>query len=218
MEEKKPKIIVDKRERDFSNILFSIGAEVEEKMLEVGDFICSEKTVVERKTRKDFESSVMDKRLFVQLQNSCSHFQNVIIVVEGKKEKEGALTYAALMGAYVSIITDFGASLFFTKNIKSTAELLFAIAKHEQLGKKLHLPMCVKRKCFTLAQTQRAVLESLPMIGPQYAKKLLLHFGSLSAVFNASENDFKELEGIGEKKAKAIWRTIHTNYNPSEDA
>lgn len=217
MEDKKAKIIVDKRERGFSRLLSELGAEAEEKMLEVGDFLCSEKTVVERKTRPDFETSVLDQRLFTQLQNLCANFENVIIVVEGERSGEGPLSRPALMGAYASVMTDYGASLFFTKNEKSTAELIFAIAKHEQLAKKTPMRVFAKRKTISLSQNQRAVAEMLPLVGPQMSKKLLMRFGGLEMLFRASEKELMEIEGMGEKKAKAIWRTIHESYNPDED-
>ncbi len=217
MEIPKPKIIVDKRERGFSELLIESGAEVEERMLEVGDFLCSEKTVVERKTRSDFEASVLDMRLFHQLQNLKQNFENVIIVVEGERSEEGPLSRAALMGAYASVITDFGASLFFTKNEKSTAELVHSIAKHEQIAKKIQMRVHAKRKTPTLSSNMRAVVEMLPMVGPSMARKLLMHFGSVEALFRAEEKELMEVEGMGEKKAKAIFRTVRKAYNPEED-
>ena len=217
MEADRPKILVDKRERGFSEILSSLGAEVEEKMLEVGDFICSQETAIERKTRQDFESSVLDRRLFTQLPNLRANFSNVIIVVEGERRDDGSLTRAALMGAYASIITDFGASIFFTRNENATAELVYSIAKHEQLASKKEVSIFPKRKTITLSQNQRAVVEMFPMVGPQMARKLLLHFGALKEIFNSSEEELMKIEGLGEKKAKAIFRTINTIYNPDED-
>lgn len=217
MEVPKPKIIVDKRERTFPHLLSELGADMEEKMLEVGDFLCSEKTVIERKTRSDFETSVLDQRLFHQLSNLCSNFENVIIIVEGERQEEGSLSRAALMGAYASVVTDYGASLFFTKNEKATAELVYAIAKHEQIAKKVQMRVHAKRKTPTLSKNQRAVVEMFPMVGPSMARKLLMHFGTLEVLSRATEPELMEIEGMGEKKARAIFRTIHEPYNPEED-
>ncbi len=213
----KAKVVIDKRERGFASLFSGLGADVEEKMLEVGDFLCSDRTVIERKTRDDFESSVLDGRLFSQLPNLCSNFENVIIIVEGERKEDGSLSRAALMGAYATVMTDFHASLFFTRNEKSTAELVYAIARHEQLGKKREMRIFAKRKTHTLAQTQRSIAEMLPMVGPSMAKKLLMHFGSLEMLFRASEQEFLQIEGMGEKKAKAIYRTIREAYNPEDD-
>ncbi|MBU0586581.1 RNA helicase, partial [Candidatus Micrarchaeota archaeon] len=106
--QQKAKVIIDKRERLFPSLFLELGAEVEEKMLELGDFLCSEKTVIERKTRMDFESSVLDQRLFNQLQNLKENFENIILIVEGERSEDGPLSRAALMGAYASVITTYG--------------------------------------------------------------------------------------------------------------
>jgi ERCC4-type nuclease len=217
MEAQKPKVVVDKRERGFAALLSEFGADVEEKMLEMGDFLCSEKTAIERKARADFEASILDQRLFEQLRSLTSNYPNVIVVVEGERLEEGSLSRAALMGAYASVMTDFGASIFFTRNEKATAELVYSIAKHEQLAKKAEMRISAKRKALTLSQSMRGVVEMLPMVGPSMAKKLLMHFGSLDMLFRASEPELMEVEGLGEKKAKAIWRSIHNPYNPEED-
>lgn len=218
MEELKVRVIVDKRERDFPTLFAELGAEVEEKMLELGDFLCSDRTVVERKTRMDFEASVLDLRLFTQLSDLTKSFENVIVVVEGERTDEGPLTRAALMGAYAAVMTDFGASIFFTRNEKATAELVYCIAKHEQLAKKIELRISPKRRTSTLSQAQRSVAEMLPMVGPNMAKKLLEHFGDLQTLFNASEEQLMEVEGLGEKKAKAIYRTVRNSYDLNEDS
>ncbi|WP_296857052.1 helix-hairpin-helix domain-containing protein [uncultured Methanobrevibacter sp.] len=38
------------------------------------------------------------------------------------------------------------------------------------------------------------------------------HFGNVSSVFNASENELQEVEGIGEKTAKSIREVIDSKY------
>lgn len=217
MEQKKIKVIVDTREHGFSNLLSELGAEVEERMLEIGDFVCSEQTAIERKTSSDFECSVLDQRLFSQLINLRQNYKNIILIVEGERADEGSLSRPALIGTYASVITDFGASLFFTKNEKATAELIYSIAKHEQTAKQLQLRVFAKRKTNTPSKNMRAIVEALPLVGPQMARKLLIHFGSLEMLFRASEKELTEVEKLGEKKAKIIWRIIHENYVPEDD-
>jgi ERCC4-type nuclease len=52
MEEKKTLIVVDQRESpEFEKLLLNHGALIERKQLEVGDFLCSERVVIERKTK-----------------------------------------------------------------------------------------------------------------------------------------------------------------------
>ena len=52
-------------------------------------------------------------------------------------------------------------------------------------------------------------LENIDGIGPAKRKNLLLHFGTIKAVENASEEDLRMAKGITEKDASAIYRYFH---------
>ena len=218
-EDKKVKIILDNREpEEFLHLFEEKGAIVEVKQLEVGDFVCSGEIAVERKARQDFEMSIIDGRLFKQLQNLLENFPKPIVIVEGEERNESEIiSKEALMGAYAAVISDFGVPLFFSRDIEETADIVFHLAKHAQLAKPLSLRVFAKRKSLTPSQHQRGVVEALPMVGPKLARALLTHFGSVRAVMNASEEELKEVEKLGEKKAKVIRALIDYHYKPEED-
>ena len=218
-EVEKVKLIVDHREtKQFDEYLEEMGAIVKRQVLDIGDFVCSSKLVVERKTRADFESSIIDGRLFSQLHQLSSNYPAVVLIVEGKKsDAPERIRKEAILGAYATIMSDFGVSLIFTKDIKSTAEFLFALGKHEQLARKHPLRIFAKRKTFTPSQTQRSVIEMLPTIGPKLAQSLLIHFGSVDKVINASEKELLEVPGLGKKRAKIIRSLIVYKYDTDED-
>ena len=210
------KIIVDQREdRLFDLLLKKMGADVERRVLEVGDFLCSSRLAVERKSRADFEQSVIDGRLFAQLPNLVSNYERIVIVVEGQSD-ENRISRSALLGAYAAIIADFGASLMFTRDKEATAELVFNLAKHEQLARKSDLRVFAKRKSLTPSQAMRSIIEMLPLVGPKGARALLAHFGSVEDVISASEKDLSEVPGIGEKKAKLIRAILRHPYDAEE--
>ncbi|MEW5996213.1 MAG: ERCC4 domain-containing protein [Candidatus Micrarchaeota archaeon] len=211
MEEPVVRIAIDKREEGFAELLKGLGAEVEEGTLPVADFVCSERVAVERKTRDDFEKSVMDMRLFEQLKRLKESYPRVVVIVEGEGGA-GILTKESLMGAYSSVLADFGASIFFTRNPEKTAELIFHIAKHEQLAEKKPMRVTGARKGLTISQNQKAIVEMLPMIGPKIADSLLEHFGSVGAVFDASEDELLKVEGLGKTRARAIRNVIEKRY------
>jgi len=101
----KVKIIVDVRESVLFDELFDeYGAVVKRQQLQVGDFLCSENLVVERKTRDDFESSIIDGRLFRQLENLLHNFKRPVLVVEGESDSE-RIRREALLGAYTTVIS-----------------------------------------------------------------------------------------------------------------
>jgi len=206
----------DREDNAFQNELEELGAKVEVKRLTLGDFICSERTVIERKTRSDFESSILDKRIFHQLTNLKENFENIIVIIEGTSN-ESRIDRRALLGAYTSLITNFHAGVFFTKNIESTAELIHAIAKHEQLSVKSPFQIKSKRKTHNLSQIQRSILESFPMVGSKLAKTLLEEFKNLENIINSKEEDLLKIDKLGKKKAKAIRNTIENDYDSEED-
>lgn len=213
----KAKIVIDHREDEqFDKLLQQDGAFVERQQLSVGDFICSARCIVERKTRNDFEASIVDGRLFSQLKHLLENYPRCIVIVEGE-ESSGQLSKEALLGAYTSLVTDFGISLFFTRNKEKTAELIYAIAKHEQLAKKQPMRIYAKRKALTLAQTQRSIVEMLPMVGPKLAKTLLEHFGNIENIVHANERELSEVEGLGKKRAKAIHNVLTGHYKAKDD-
>jgi len=210
-------IAVDQREDEvFDGLLKGMGAQTDRRVLDVGDFLCSSRVVVERKTRADFEQSVMDGRLFSQLHNLVANYERVVVVVEGVSDEE-RLSRNSLLGAYAAILSDFGASLIFTEDKEGTAELIFHLAKHEQLAKKQPMRIYAKRRTFTPSQTARSIVESLPTVGPKSAKALLKHFGTVEALAKAPEREIAAVPGIGKKKAKVIRAILAYEYSEDDD-
>ena len=212
-ETKKPKIVADNREPDeICDSLESLGAELEMRQLSLGDYQLSDKVVVERKTRADFESSIIDGRLFSQIAALSEAIERPVIVVEGNPSEESRLSRAALLGAYSSLIADFSCTLFFTKSPFATAEILFAIAHHEQMVKKRQNSVYAKRKAHTLSEQQLAMVEALPEIGPTLARALLAYFDTVENVMTAPISELTLVGKIGKKKAETIRKMLVTRY------
>ncbi|MGV8176515.1 MAG: ERCC4 domain-containing protein [Candidatus Bilamarchaeaceae archaeon] len=218
MEERpKAKVIADDRERVLIGELGRLpDCDLKVERLPLGDFICSDRAVVERKTRDDFEASIIDGRLFSQLQDLAASFQRVILVVEGQSDSE-RISRNALLGAYASAMVDYGASILFTRGPESTAEAVVAIARHEQLANRREARIFAKRKALTNSQFQRAVLESFPMIGPKVAKELLNRFGTIENVMLASMKELSEVDGMGPKRAAMLREILDCSYDPGQD-
>jgi len=212
-EQKKPLIAVDHREPDeICDSLEAMGAEIEIKQLELGDYQLSNRLVVERKTREDFEASIIDGRLFSQIADLSSSIQRVVLVVEGDSPSDSRLSKAALLGAYSSIISDFGCAIFFTRSPSATAEMVYALAAHEQLAKKQPLSVYAKRKSLTQGQKQRAIVEALPHVGPTLARQLLEYFNTVENVITAPESELKEVGKLGQKRAKELRGLLTSRY------
>ncbi|VVB65755.1 3'-flap repair endonuclease Xpf [Candidatus Gugararchaeum adminiculabundum] len=206
------KIFADEREsEEVISGLRARGAEVQVRILDISDFIVSERAAVERKTRSDFEQSIIDGRLFEQAARLQAAFERVVIIVEGEKFQE-RINKKALLGAVSSLILDYGFSVFFTKDGDKTAEMIYALAFREQLAQKRELKLVSNKRANTLAQMQQIMVESLPGLGPKLAKSLLSHFGSVENIVNANEKELQEIEKLGPKKAKLIKKILTSAY------
>jgi len=212
-EEQKPKIIYDSREAR-SLVLSGLNgkAELEEKMLEIGDFILSDRVVCERKTTNDFVSSLTDGRLFEQLSNMKSNFQNPLLIIEGNELYSGNVNPKAIRGALAAIAIDFSVPIIFTKSGFDTAEMLVAIAAREQFGSEKELKVRFGKKPRTTKKMQKFLISSLPDIDSVRAENLLKHFKCPEFVFTASEKELKQVPGIGRELAKRIREVIGSDY------
>ena len=196
--DKRIEVFADIRENPMiADMLLDLGAAVTERQMEVGDFLVSDRLVIERKTVSDFESSIIDGRLFDQAMR-MEPYEIPILILEGGKRIE-RVHENAFRGALVALVVDFGIQVLYADSEEETARLIYALAKREQIGERRPIRLLDKRKAHTLEHQQLRVLESFPTIGPIMAKKLLEEFKTLSAVFGA---DIKELEKVlGKAKA-----------------
>ena len=209
----KPKIIVDTREvfSGLPNILSS-KADVEIKQLPVGDYILSERLAVERKRADDFIGSIIRKRLFDQAKRLKDAYELAMVVIEDRGLFSRNIDRRAIYGAIACLLLDYNITVVRTYGIEETANLLFALASREQFKKKKEISLRGKKPNMNLHEKQQFIVEGLPNVSAILAKRLLNHLGSVKNVMNATIDDLKEVEGIGDKKAEAIKEVIETKW------
>ena len=210
----KPVVYADSREGNSKVIrhLTEMEMDVKVRPMAVGDYQVSDDVAIERKTAKDFVDSIMDKRLFKQATELREEFKNPLIILEGDDFYNGFINPNAVRGSIASIALDFGISIIPTRNAQDTAAMIKRIAIREQTGEKPHIQTRTDKKPVNMWEQQLFIVESLPNIGPVNAKKLLEHFGTVSKIVNASENELMEVEGIGKKTAKNIRKVVDSKY------
>lgn len=210
----KPVVYADSREGNSKVIrhLTEMEMDVKVRPMAVGDYQVSDDVAIERKTAKDFVDSIMDKRLFKQATELREEFKNPLIILEGDDFYNGFINPNAVRGSIASIALDFGISIIPTRNAQDTAAMIKRIAIREQTGEKPHIQTRTDKKPVNMWEQQLFIVESLPNIGPVNAKKLLEHFGTVSKIINASENELMEVEGIGKKTAKNIRKVVDSRY------
>jgi len=212
----KPVIIVDTREREILRTLDPLEAEIEEKQLQVGDFILSERVGVERKRIQDFLQSIIDQRIFKQLENLANSFECPLLILEGNPELlflERNIHENTIRGVLASIAIDYKIPIIWTPNSQETADQLFWIAKREQILEKRGIQIRANKKASTLQDKQEFLVAGLPGISSKRAKKLLDHFKTPEKVFRATEKQLLKVEGFGEKMIKRMKGVLKEEYS-----
>lgn len=202
-------VLADYREKEVSNYLRENGATVNEMDLEIGDFICSSRLAIERKTHSDFVSSIIDGRIFEQTENLLDNFEKVVIVVEGSSNRD--INENAYRAALARILID-GVSIISTRNPKETAKTIYWIAQKEQSEEKFSPVFKVGKKPKDEKRLLEEVVASLPGISVVLSKRLLEHFGSIRKIFTADENELQKVKGVGKVLAKKIKKLLTTKY------
>jgi len=208
----KKKIIVDYREKNclIPYELIDLGIDVEFKELKIGDYIAGD-VIIERKTISDFISSMLNKRIFAQIED-LKQFESKLLIIEGVEEKElyndnneGGVNANAIRGFLLSITLKHKIPIIFTKNSEDTAKYLFILLNKKENEMSLN----AKKKARNKKEQLQFILEGFPSIGPKTAKKLLKEFGTLQNVINADMEQVKKIIG---KKADSFIELINRNY------
>jgi len=210
-------IVADSRELGalVTRELAKLGALVKSETLQVGDFVLSDRVVVERKEIDDFASSIIDGRLFQQAAKLKDAYIKPVIIVEGETlTGSGRVRPEAMMGAYASLLIDYGIPIVWTQKPSETAQLMFAISRREQFQDKRTPRIMTLNKPRSLQEEQEFVVSSLPNIDNTRAKRLLATFHTPQRVFQASKEELMSVQGIGEKISEEIRRVVGTNYQP----
>ncbi len=207
MKDESVTVLADHREPpELLDMINRLGARVIAKQLAVGDFIASERVVIERKARPDFEQSIIDGRLFSQAEKMNEHCERPVIIIEGNAPFE-RIDDRAILGAMSSLISDYGASVIFSKDMKRTAELVFALARHEQVTRNRYVKEFKDKKQKDSEKSKVAMIEAVYGIGPKAAEKLIARFGSVVGLANASKADIQET--VGKKKGEFLWKVLN---------
>jgi ERCC4-type nuclease len=206
-------IFVDTRESSILEFFSQYDCIIQRKMLLLGDFILSDRIVVEKKTVRDFVSSITDKRLFVQLRAMKENFEKPILIIEGEESLYGSLHPNTIRGALSAITVDLGIPILWTRDLADTAGLLYWIARREQIDERREICLINKKTPKTLREQQEYLISSLPDISAVRAKALLRHFKSPQNFFSASAKDLQEVKGIGKKIAEKIKTIIDKEYS-----
>lgn len=212
------KIFVDQRETRSMVVrsLEKLGAIITVKTLETGDYVLSDRVCVERKTVDDFLSSLISAgggSLFDQVSELNRAYDRPLLILEGEGlYVKRRIHPNAIRGALASIVVDFGVPILEVKDEDETAAMMWAIARREQEDKEREIFLHAGKTSMTLAEQQEYLVSSIADIGPVLARALLEHFGSVENVVDASEEELREVHGIGPVTATRIREVLSSPY------
>ncbi len=193
---KKPVIVMDDREPPEVEIFLKRrDILVIKKRLEVGDYIIGD-IGIERKSARDFLSSILDGRIFEQIENLKENFENFLLIVEGDffmGLSEVNVHENLIRGVLLSIALEKNVGIIYSRDLSETCEYLYLLSKKSSRGFYSFGRRTVVR------DPKISILSSFPGIGPKLARKLLERFKTLYKIFNASYPELKKV--LGEKRA-----------------
>ena len=214
--EKPVLVFADYREKGTGVLkeLADLNVNLKLEMLQTADYVLSPRCAVEFKTVEDFAQSIIDGRLLDQLKQLKKNYERPVMLVEGTQDlfKVRNIHPNAIRGMLATIAVSYGIPVIYTKDTKDTAAQLQAIAKREQAMQKESWQPHSEKRTMSLQEQQEYIISAMPNVGLQLAKDLLKHFKSVKNVVNASEDELKKVDGVGDKKAKSIKDAVEKEY------
>jgi Fanconi anemia group M protein len=198
--------------------LLEMGADLQLVKLDNADYQLSPRVAVEYKTVEDFVVSLIDGRLLSQIKEIRRNFARPIVMVEGEGDIYSVRKVHpnAIRGLISTIIVSYGVPLLFTKNHVESAAMLWMIAKREQEKTGNDFSAHGDKPASSLTDQQEYMVSSIQGIGPALAKELLLRFGSIKQIANASTEELMAADKVGKKTAERIREIFDSEYNPKE--
>jgi DNA excision repair protein ERCC-4 len=179
------------------------GIDAVGSVLPAGDYVVSERLIVERKSSTDLAASIKDRRLFEQLDRLRAAYAAVVLIVE---DEPLHIAEASWKGALARALGA-GAAILRTDDPDDTAAWLVRLHRIERKAASPPRALArVRRPTGDDRQTAEDVLRCLPGISAVGARRLLDHFGSLAEVFAADDDALREVRGIGPVRAAALAR------------
>lgn len=201
---------------DIEALLQAAGVPTVRKALAPGDYVVGE-VGVERKTVRDFFASLVDRRLFDQLDRLREVYPRALLLVEGDlRLVEEYRNPKALWGAFLALHLEEGVPVLFAPDARHTALILETA--YRRLGRQARgYGLRHKPRLRTLEERQEFAVQGLPSVGAVLSRVLLERFGSVRRVMRASERELRKVPHIGPLKAAQIAALLDAPYAGHQD-
>jgi len=173
--------------------------------LKLGDYLADGRLLFERKTLADLVAAIISGRLFSQVLRLAATPLRPALILEGTGRglAESGMRWEAIQGALVTVTLFCGVPLLRTRTPEETVRTMLFAAQQSQTYATQALPRPGYRPGGKRAR-QRFILQGLPGIGPERARRLLARFGSVEAVVSAKAVELCAVPGIGKRIAGQV--------------
>lgn len=196
---------------DIPDRLRELGTEIEVRRIAPGDYVLGP-IGIERKTLTDFFNSLVRKRLFEQVQRLRDAYPQPLLILEGDLSEISTFKHPqSVLGALLALEVKERVPVLATADKEQTALVLSILWKGQDKAAPEY-GLRHKPKALSLGQRQRFLVEGLPNVGETLARNLLERFGTVRAVFDATEEELKRVPKIGGVKAADIARLVTAPY------
>lgn len=222
-------LIVDSRETSRLSKLVMQKAKAlripcEKRWIEIGDYVYDD-VCFEAKSTVDFLGSVMNKRLWTQLDNMDRHYQTNVVIIHGDLEEaidtvisnsksnmpigtRSIMLNNKFLGAIGRIVLDTDIKPFWVKTEEEASLIITAVSKMKPITRETIAPQVFKR--LTTDDLRLDILTSIKGVSIKKAKQLIKQFGSIMEIGECSEYELQAIEGIGETLAKRIISALNS--------
>ena len=210
-----PTIYVDVRENNdlLKELYYNQDLQVVAKQLDVGDIVISEQCAIERKSKKDFVNSILDKRLLPQLISLAKNYKRPILILEGDESiyAQRNVDDNLIRGVLCAISVDLRIPIIYTQNLKDSVKMIITLTKRANKDKKQHSLHTNKSSISTNEELEK-VISMIPTINISLGKEILKNFKSIEQLVQASKEDLENVDGIGAKRAERIYTFLREEY------
>jgi ERCC4-type nuclease len=194
---------INERQSGIPEALRRLGLEFERRMLTAGDYALGPDVLIERKSVLDLHAAIMQGRFWTQIGKLRRASRFPFLLVEGADLDEGPLAPRAVRGACIAVIHQ-GIRLLRTSDRDDSVLWLERLAARSAKFEPRDRPRYAQRPKPVPGGEAEAMLAAVRGISTAGARALLSHFGTVAEVVAAGEEAWREVPGIGPRRAKGL--------------
>ena len=218
------KLIIDSREKsNLSEFIISEASRMniltEKQWIEIGDYVYQD-VCFEAKSTIDFLQSVLNGRLWNQVDNMDRHYEYSIVIIHGalhqvlaypnyvNMEINEQLLKHKFYGAIGRLTLDTDCKVFWVESPQKAAKIITTICKMRPVKRSVIQPTLLKR--ITTDDLRLDMLCTIKGVSKSKAKKIIEKYGSVMEVGESNVNELSSIDGIGPTIAKRIIDTLNS--------